>query len=126
MNVLLWIFQGLLSVLGIAGGAYKVLAFEELAKMPATAELSRVAWAAFGTVEIVCGFMLIVPAALKRLPVLTPIAAAVLVVESLTLAVLYARHSSQFTAANPLVWVLAMALMAAVVAYGRYPIKSRA
>jgi len=113
-------------MLGIAGGAYKILAFEELAKMPATAGLSRFAWAAFGTVEIVCGVLLIVPAALKRLSVLTPIAAAVLAVESLTLAVLYARHSLQFTAANPLVWVLAMVVMAAFVAYSRNPIKSRA
>lgn len=121
MNIVLWILQGVLSVLCIAGGAYKLLAFDELAKMPATAELSRFAWTAFGAVEIVCGILLIVPAALKRWPILTPVAAALLVVESLILAMLYGRHSSELTAANPLVWVLAMALMAAVVAYGRYP-----
>src|SRR5690606_36093556 len=61
MSILPWIFQALLALLGIAGGAYKILAFEELAKMPATAGLSRFAWAAFGTVEIVCGVLLIVP-----------------------------------------------------------------
>jgi hypothetical protein len=54
------------------------------------------------------------------MPMLTPAAAAALAVESLILAVLFARHSLQLTAANPLVWVVAIALMAAFVAYGRY------
>lgn len=36
------------------------------------------------------------------------------------------RPSLQLTAANPLVWVVAMALMAAFVAYGRYALRSPA
>jgi hypothetical protein len=51
---------------------------------------------------------------------LTPLAAAALALESLALAVLHARYSLALTAANPLVWVVAGALIAAFVAYGRY------
>lgn len=120
MNVLLWILQAVLALLCLAGGAYKIFGFDELAKMPATAALARGGWASLGIFEIVCGVLLIVPAATKWMPILTPIAAALLVVESVALALLYARYSLQFTATNPLVWVVAIALMAAFVAYGRY------
>ena len=63
---------------------------------------------------------------MKWLPVLTPLAAAALALEGLALAALYARYSLELTATNPLVWVVAIGLMAAVVAYGRYAISSAA
>ena len=68
-----------------------------------------------------CAILLILPAVAKWNPILTPLAGGALVVESLALAVIYARYSSELTATNPLVWVVAMAVMAAFVAYGRYP-----
>lgn len=120
MNLLLWIVQGALALFCLAGGAYKVFAYTELAKMPATAALSQAAWGALGVLEIVCGVLLIVPFALKWMPVLTPLAAAVLVLESLALAAVYARFSTQLAPSNPLVWVVLMAILAALVAYGRY------
>ena len=40
MNILLWILQVALALLCLAGGAYKLFQFEELAKLPATAVLS--------------------------------------------------------------------------------------
>jgi hypothetical protein len=113
MNIVLWVFQIVLALLCLAGGAYKLFAFEELARMPATAALSRGAWGAIGVFEMVCGVLLIVPAAMKWMPTLTPLAAAAL----------YAQHSPQLAATNPLVWVAAMALMAAFVAYGRHTLK---
>jgi hypothetical protein len=124
MNIVLWILQAIVALFSLAGGAYKIVGFEELAKMPATAALSRAAWGVLGVFEIVCGVLLIIPAALKWMPALTPAAAALLVVESLALALLYARHSLQFAATNPLVWVIAIAVMAAFVAYGRYAFRA--
>jgi len=120
MNVLLWVPQVALALLSLAGGAYKVFMFEELAKVPTTSALPREGWAALGLFEILCGVLLLVPAALKWMPVLTPLAAAALAVESIVLAALYARYSLQLAATNPLVWVVAMGVMAAFVAYGRY------
>ena len=124
MNVLLWILQVALAVLSLAGGAYKVFMFDELAKMPAMGALSRGGWGALGVFEMLCAILLIVPAALNRMPVLSPLAAAALALESVALAGLYARSSLELTATNPLVWVVVMGLVAAFVAYGRYALRS--
>jgi hypothetical protein len=120
MNVLLWVLQVPLALLSLAGGAYKVFMFDELAKVPAAGALSRGGWGALGVFEMLCAVLLVVPAAVKWMPVLTPLAAAVLALESLGLALLYARYSLELTAANPLVWVVVIGLTAAFVAYGRY------
>lgn len=119
MNILLWIVQALLALLSFAGGAYKIFGYAELAKMPATAALSRGTWGALGAFEMACGVLLIVPTLAKWMPALTPTAAVAIGLESLLLAVLYARHSMQLTASNPLVWVVLMILLAVIVAFGR-------
>jgi len=120
MNILLWVVQAVLALLAFSGGAYKVFSFDELARMPATAALPPGGWAALGVFEMVCALLLIVPAATRWRPILTPVAAGALVLESLVLAGLYAQYSVSLTATNPLVWVVAMALMAASVAVGRF------
>jgi len=120
MNILLWVLQAALALFCLAGGAYKNFQFAELAKMPATAALPRGGWSALGVFEMLCGVLLVVPAAAKWMPVLTPLAAAALALESLGLAGLFARYSLKLAATNPLVWVVGMGLVAAFVAYGRY------
>ncbi len=119
MNVILWIVQGVLAVFCLAGGSFKVFRYAELAQVPAASVLSQGAWAALGVFEMICGVLLIIPAALKWKPMLTPAAAAALALECLILAVVFSRYSLELTAANPLVWVVAMAFMAAFAAYGR-------
>jgi hypothetical protein len=123
MNVLLWIVQVALAIFSFAGGSFKVFRYEDLAQVPAAAVLPQGGWSALGMFEMVCGVLLIVPAAIKWMPILTPAAAAALALESVILAVLFGRHSLELTAANPFVWVVAMALMAAFVAYGRYALR---
>jgi hypothetical protein len=120
MNVFLWLLQIPLALLAFAGGAYKVFMFEELAKVPAAGALSRGGWGALGAIEMACAVLLIVPAALRWMPALTPFAAAVLALESAGLAVIYAQYSLEPAATNPLVWVVAIGLAAAFVAFGRY------
>lgn len=126
MNVVLWIIQLALALLSLAGGAYKVFMFDELAKVPTTAALPRAAWTALGVFEMVCAVLLVIPAATKRMPALTPLAAAALALESLALAAVYARYSLNLAAVNPLVWVIAMAVMAVFVAWGRYTLATPA
>lgn len=123
MNVLLWVIQAVLALQSFAGGAYKIFNFAEIAKMPAIAALPRGAWTAMGAFEMLCAILLIVPAATKWMPSLTPLAAVALAVESLALAALYARYSLSLAATNPFVWVLVAALLAAFVAYGRYALR---
>jgi len=118
MNVLLWIVQALLALLLLAGGSFKFLKPEDVAsQIPA---LPLGAWRAIGVLEVLGGVLLIAPAATKWLPVLTPAAAAVLLVEALALSILYASYSLQLTAANPLVWSATMAILLAFVTYGRF------
>jgi hypothetical protein len=88
--------------------------------MPA---LPLVGWRALGVVEMLGGVALVLPAALTRLPSLTPLAACVLTLETLCLAVIYAQYSRELAATNPLVWSIVMLLLVAFVAYGRYVLK---
>src|SRR5262245_11528283 len=126
MNAVLWISQAVVALLSLAGGAYKVFMFDELAKVPTTAALPRVGWSALGVFEMVCGVLLVVPAVLKWMPELTPLAAAALAVEMLALAAMFARYSLQLAATNPFVWSAGTSLLAGVVAYGRYALQSAA
>src|SRR5262245_41934456 len=123
MNVLLWTVQVALALLSLAGGAYKVFSFDAVASEPFFGALPRGGWSALGVLEMVCGVLLVLPAAVKWKPSLTPLAAGAVALESLVLGGLYARYSLELTAANPLVWVIAMGLMAAFVAYGRHSLR---
>ena len=120
MNVLLWILQAVLALLALAGGAYKVFMFDAVAGSAFYGALPRAGWSALGVFELACGVLLVVPAALKWQPFLTPLAAAALAVEALALAVLYGRYSLELTAQNPMVWSVVMAALAIVVAFARY------
>jgi hypothetical protein len=121
MNILLWILQSALAFLYLSGGAYKTFAFGELANQMQA--LPHSGWRALGVVEMVGAVLLIVPAATKWMPQLTPLSAAVLAVETFALAAVYASYSLKLTPNNPLIWAVLMGLMAAFVAYGRYAIK---
>jgi hypothetical protein len=118
MNIVLWILQAALAFLYLSGGAYKFFKFEDLASQLPT--LPVVMWRVFGAIEVIGGILLIVPAAFKWLPQLTPLAAGVLAVETLALAAWYASYSLKLAATNPLVWAAVMGLLVAFVAYGRY------
>lgn len=117
MNTLLWILQAALAFMYLAGGAYKTFKVDEIAKQLHT--LPHGVWRLLGVVEMAGGLLLVLPPLIHWMPGLVPIAAAVLTLETLLLVVLYARKSVKLVAANPLVWALGMALLAAVVAYGR-------
>jgi hypothetical protein len=118
MNVFLWILQGLMAFLYLAGGAYKVFSFDEVASR--FSAIPRGGWTALGVLEMAGAVLLIVPAATKWMPTLTPLAATVLAVESLALAALFATYSLDVAATNPMVWNLVMGLLVAFVAYGRF------
>ncbi len=111
MNILLWVLQIALAFLYVSGGAYKVFKFDALAAHMRA--LPRAGWRVVGVLEMVGGVLLLVPA-------VTPFAAAILALETLALAALYARYSLKLAATNPMVWAVVMGLLAVVVAYCRY------
>ncbi len=118
MNVFLWVIQSILAFFYLSGGAYKVFAFDEVSKQ--FAMVPRPAWTTIGIVEMLGAALLIAPAATGWKPQLTPIAAAVLTVQTVAIALVYARYSLALAPTNPLVFAAPMALAAAFVAYGRY------
>ena len=73
--------------------------------------------------EMIGAILLIVPALTSWTPSLTPIVAALLLVETLALCAVYGGHSLKLSAENPLVWSVVMALLVGFVAYGRYALK---
>ena len=111
MNIFLWVLQIALAFLYVAGGAYKTLKPEEVGKF--VRSIPRGGWRALGVLEVMGGVLLVIPA-------VTAWAAAVLAIETLALAVVYARRSLKLTAANPLVWAAVMRLLVLIVAYARW------
>jgi hypothetical protein len=118
MNILLWVLQVVLALLYLAGGGFKTFNPDDVAKQ--ITALPRGAWRALGVFEVLGAVLLIVPAAAKWMPELTPLAAAALALETLALAAVYARYSLKMVAANPLTYAVPMFVMAVLVAYGRY------
>lgn len=118
MNIALWIAQSLLALLLISGGGYKFVSGAELATQ--IGALSPATWRALGVVEVIGGLLIVLPWALRWMPQLTSMAAIVLLVEALWLSVVYGRKSVAMSFENPLVFSVAMAVMLAFVAYGRF------
>jgi uncharacterized membrane protein YphA (DoxX/SURF4 family) len=120
VNILLWILQAALAFLYLTGGAYKLFKFEELASQ--MQRLPQAGWRVLGALEIAGAILLIIPAATKWMPLLTPAAAGFLALETLALSLMYAQYSLKVTVANPLMWSAVMGLLVAFVAYGRFAI----
>jgi hypothetical protein len=118
MNVFLWILQAALALFYFAGGAYKTFLSDQLVNQPFA--LPRIGWIGLGLFEMAFALLLIIPASGKWRTTLPMIAAFALAVETLGLGAFYASYSLELTAANPLVWSVAMGLLVAFVAFGRY------
>jgi DoxX-like family len=121
MNIVLWIAQIALALLYLSGGAYKAFSFAQLASQMQALPLGG--WRALGVIEMLGAVLLIAPAAMTWMPSLTPLAAAVLTLETFVLAGVYAHYSLKMDASNPLVWSVAMGLAVAFVAYGRFVLR---
>jgi uncharacterized membrane protein YphA (DoxX/SURF4 family) len=118
MNVVLWILQALLAAAFLGSGLTKLgTPREKLAKtMGWVDDVPQPGVLAIGAVEILAAVGLILPAALKIAPVLTPLAAVGLIVVMVGAAVTHGRrHETAYIAIN----VVLLAL-AAVVAWGRF------
>jgi len=120
MNILLWVLQIALAWLCIAGGAFQIFKLEDLQQTDASMRaLPHGLWAFLGAFGCVAGVFLIVPGAIKVLPVLTPIAAAAVAAESLLITAFYLYYGDR----SPMVFSMAMVVMAAFISYGRFALK---
>ncbi|MFJ2032050.1 DoxX family protein [Streptosporangium sp. NPDC087985] len=118
MNVALWIAQGLIAAAFLLGGLAKAIQpREKLAgNMPWVQDFSNGQVKAIGTVEALAAIGLILPAVTGILPVLTPLAAAGLVITMIAAAVVHARRGEYPGIAVNVV----LLVLAAFVAWGRF------
>jgi len=120
MNALLWVLQALVALLCISGGAFQMFKLDELQKgVTAMRELPHTLWILFGLINCLGGLGLLLPGMLKVLPELTAFSAAVVAVLSAVISGLYIYYGDK----PPLSYSVAMAVVAAFVAYGRSSLK---
>jgi hypothetical protein len=108
MNILLWTLQILLALYYMMGGGWMV------AKTPKAwfKFLPKPVWMVLGVLQVLFALALVVPGAAGVLPMLTPIAAVWLAVQTVAVAI-------KFTPMPGLLWAVLPALLALFVAYGR-------
>ena len=119
MNILLWVLQILLALWNIIGGIYMANNYKLVANEWALNALPKPAWIALGVLQVLFALGLVLPGALKVWPKLTPISALCLAVISLCGIALYAAYAGF----PGLLWALVPAILAAFVAYERFPLK---
>jgi len=117
MNIALWIVQGLLAALFLfAGGMKLVVSLDQLTgPVPIPGWFMRF----LGVVEVLGGLGLILPGLLRIRPGLTPLAAAGLVIIMIGATAITLKGGDVATAVIP----LAVGLLAAFVAYGRWRLR---
>lgn len=116
-NIALWILQVILAAMFLMTGFTKITTpLADLnALMPWTADVPQVMIRLIGTAELLGAIGLLLPSLLRVKPVLTPVAAAGLVVVML-LAALFHASRGEFSAIG---FNFVLALLAALVAWGR-------
>ncbi len=116
MNIVLWVLQGLAALMYTASGVMKVFLFDKISQdVPSFGALPRRAWRALGIMELICTAGLILPAALPGIPVLTPVAAAVLASESLVFIWVHSRYRET----GSVIMMAVLGALLALLAYGR-------
>jgi hypothetical protein len=116
MNVLLWLLQIVLALYNLAGGFYMMHNYQSIASVWALRALSQPMWMSIGVLQIISSICVALPI-MKKWPRLTPVAAIVLAVISLMGDALYL----QYTRFPGMLWGIIPAVLAAFVAYKRWP-----
>jgi hypothetical protein len=118
MNIALWISQGILAALFLMAGICKsTQPIPKLVKTVTWADRFPVPTIRFiGAVEFLAAIGLMLPWALKILPVLTPFAATAILLVMLLAMVHHAKHKES----KAIVFNTVLLLLAAFVAYGRF------
>jgi putative oxidoreductase len=126
MKYVLWVLQVLLGLAFLAAGGMKLIQpYAELAQQMAwVSDVPEVLVRFIGVAEVLGGLGLILPAATRILPWLTPVAAAGLALDMLLATLFHLVRGEGGVGVVPLL----LGLLAALVAYGRWrmvPIRSR-
>ncbi len=119
MNIALWIIAGLLAVAFLASGAIKLVQSKEklvASGMGAVEDFGAGTLKVVGTLEVLAGVGLILPAALDIAPVLVPLAAVGVVLLMVGAVVTHLRRHE----IRALIGPLSLLALAVLVAWGRF------
>ncbi|BCE03345.1 DoxX family protein [Marinicellulosiphila megalodicopiae] len=117
MNIVLWVLQAILAFLCLSGGAYKVFQFQELQKSVISMQkLPSTFWVSIGLFECVAAIFLIIPMLIGFLPILTPVSALAMLIESIIITVIYIKHRDF----PPISFTIFMLVLAAIIAFFRF------
>lgn len=118
MTIVLWVLQALLAALfGAAGVMKSVQPKEKLAKnLPWVEDFSANTVRFIGVVEILAALGLILPAATRVAPILTPVAAVGLAVVMVLAAITHGRRKEM----SGIITNVVLLALAVVVAWGRF------
>lgn len=124
MNILFWLFQVLVAWLCVVGAVWRFMNADQFAKIASSEILPLAVWTVLGLFEIACSLALILPPILKMKPKVVPIAATCLSVELLLVTAVHVHaFGFQFRPTNPAAWSISLAILAGVVAFGRFKVK---
>ncbi len=114
MNILLWVLQVMLALYYAMGGMYQANA----GKLPPVwlKILPKAGWIVLGALQILLAVGLVLPGAIGVMPLLTPLSAVCLPVETMLVHVLTFKGVKL----KAFIWVLAPGILSAFVAYGRF------
>ena len=120
MNIVLWALQVLLALFFTMGAVNQLFNYRKLARQYIVYRaVPRGFWAIYGSVALVCALGLIMT---KVVPLATPVAAVILAVQGAIFAGLYARHAGfRPSFAMWSLWTVSPVVIAAFVAYARFP-----
>lgn len=120
MNIFLWILQILLALHTLMGAVWK---FSHTAEqtMPSLKAIPQGAWLTLAVVELLCALCLILPAFYKPLALLVPGAAICIAVIMLSFCAIY-FISGNTNLSSPVYW-LVVAVLCALIAYGRIAVR---
>jgi DoxX-like family len=119
MNILLWVLQILLTLHTVMGALWKFSNSEQT--IPSLSAIPHGVWLTMSILELFCALGLILPALNKRLAFLAPVAATCLAVEMLLFCAL--DISSGDPNQDHLIYWLVVAVICALIAYGRFVIR---
>ncbi|GET21660.1 DoxX family protein [Prolixibacter denitrificans] len=119
MNILLWILQILLALHTIMGAIWKFT--NPASTVSSLQSIPHGVWQTLGIIEFLCAIGLFLPALTKRLAILPPIAALIIVVEMLGYIGL-SFYSGDTNYSHSIYW-LTVAAISAFIAYGRLELR---
>ena len=115
MNILLWVLQIFLALHTAIGAVWKFSNSEQT--VPSLSAIPHAIWLSMSVFEIVCAIGLIIPVILKRLSIVTPIAALCIAAEMLAFCIL-SSFSGEINFGQIIYWIV-VAAICVFIAYGR-------